>query len=515
MENSHPPGSRSWHKCFSFPVFLGALLVAATVISIRGNLDTVASAPGASSSQFFLEGDLWWHIAAGKQILATHAWPHADAYSFTAVGTPWIAYEWLGEVALAMVERLGELRALAALFIAAQSAIILLIYLHAHLRCRNVRAAFLAAAVLLPLASQFSILRPQQFGYAFLLITLICLERFRRGHLHALWPLPVVFAVWVNTHGSFVLGCVAVGVYAVSGLVSGRRGGVEAVSWSHEQRQQIGITSLLSLLALAVTPYGTRLAFYPFQLALSQPLNVAIIREWRPLEWNQWFGIMFLVLLVSFVAIQIILRTVYRLEDVILLLLATYATVAHARFLMFFVCVFAPMLAVLIARWTAPLATTGDRHVLNAALILMIGAGVWAFLPRTGELEKAMSHRVPTRAVAYLCAHAVPEPMFNDSDWGGYLIATRWPVHKVFIDGRLDVYEYSGVLADYLRIIEADRQSLRVLARYNVRSCLLKRDSTLANALAAQPGWQKVYADELSVLYARKTDSQSSALNGQ
>jgi hypothetical protein len=264
------------------------------------------------------------------------------------------------------------------------------------------------------------------------------------------------------------------------------------------------MVSLLSLLALNVTPYGARLAFYPFQLALSQPLNVAVIHEWRPLEWGRWFGIMFLLLLLFFLAAQILFRPVYRLEDLVLLFLAVYATAAHARFLMFFVPVFAPMLAALIARWAPLLAETGERYVLNAALILMIGAGVVAFLPRTHELAAAMGNRVPLRAVEYLNAHPVPEPMFNDSDWGGYLIATRWPAHKVFIDGRFDVYEYSGVLPDYLRIMQPGPQSMRLLAKYNIQSCLLKRDSALAGLLATPPEWLKVYADELSVLYVRR-----------
>ncbi len=491
-------------RCFSFSVFLGALLVAATFFAIRGNLDAVRSSPGSSPAQFFLEGDLWWHITTGKQILATHTWPTVDHYSFTAAGTAWIAYEWLGGIALALVERLGGLRALAALFIALQSAIILLIYSYAYLRCRNVRAAFLAAVVMLPLASQFSILRPQQFGYVFLLITLICLERFRHGRGRALWPLPLVFALWVNTHGSFVLGVVALAVYAVCGLVEGRRRGMEASRWSRLQRRQLGVVSLLSVLALTLTPYGARLAFYPFQLALSQPLNVAVIREWRPLDWGQWYGVMVLLLLIFFLAGQILFRSVCRLEDFVLLLLAVYVTVRHARFLMFFVPVFAPMLAVLLARWVPPLAGTRDRYVLNAALILGICGGVVAFLPRTGELAGAMRHRVPLRAVEYLNAHPAREPMFNDSDWGGYLIYTRWPAHKVFIDGRFDVYEYSGVLGDYLRILQAGPQALWLLAKYNDQSCLLPRDSALANWLETEAGWKRAYADELSVYLIRK-----------
>src|SRR5712691_7620359 len=90
-------------KVFSFPALLGALLVAGGFASARSSL---------------ADPDTWWHLKVGEQILRTHAWPTADPYSFTVSGTPWIAYEWLGEVIMASAARLGGLRAPAALLVA-------------------------------------------------------------------------------------------------------------------------------------------------------------------------------------------------------------------------------------------------------------------------------------------------------------------------------------------------------------------------------------------------------------
>ncbi len=503
-EGPGPEAAATWRKCFSFPVFLAALLVAATFVVIRGNIDQVRSAQGASPAQFFLEGDLWWHITVGKQILATHTWPTSDTYSYTAAGTEWIAYEWLGEVILAAVARAGGLSALAALFLVLQGGIILLIYVYAYLRCGNPRAAFLAAGVLLPGVMLFSILRPQQIGYVYLLITLICLERFRQGYPRAIWALPVVFALWVNTHGSFVLGLLALVVYLVCGLMKGRWAGIAAVRWTDGQRRHLEVCSLLSILALTITPYGTRLVSYLFRLALSQPLNFAVIREWRPLDWSQGLGIMLLLLLLGILIAQILFKPVQRVEDIILLLLAVYATTAHARLLVLLVPVCAPLLATVLARWVPAGRGGSDRYLLNAALMLGIAAGIAAFMPRTRELQNALPHRLPQGAVQYIRTHTVPVPMFNDSDWGGYLIESLGPAHKVFIDGRLDIYEHSGVLAEYLRIILPSPRALLLLKRYNVQSCLVKRNTALAGLLGAQPEWQKAYDDGLSILFVRK-----------
>ena len=76
----------------------------------------------------FVDPDLWWHIKAGQDILRTHHFPTSDAYSFTVRGAPWIDYEWLGELPLAVAARLGGNAALDALLIVLASVILLALY---------------------------------------------------------------------------------------------------------------------------------------------------------------------------------------------------------------------------------------------------------------------------------------------------------------------------------------------------------------------------------------------------
>ena len=47
------------------------------------------------------DSDTYWHIAVGKWILAHGAFPHADIYSFTKTGEPWISSSWLAQVLFA------------------------------------------------------------------------------------------------------------------------------------------------------------------------------------------------------------------------------------------------------------------------------------------------------------------------------------------------------------------------------------------------------------------------------
>jgi hypothetical protein len=60
----------------------------------------------------------------------------------------------------------------------------------------------------------------------------------------------------------------------------------------------------------------------------------------------------------------------------------------------------------------------------------------------------------PQRAVPYLDQQAVAGPTFNPYGWGGYLMWKWGPNHRVFIDGRSELYEEAGVYGDYLRIVD-------------------------------------------------------------
>jgi hypothetical protein len=119
-----------------------------------------------------------------------------------------------------------------------------------------------------------------------------------------------------------------------------------------------------------------------------------------------------------------------------------------------------------------------------------------------------MEEKWPVQAVAYLKQHPAPRPMFNNYGFGGYLIWQLDGQNKVFIDGRGDLYERTGALADYLNISRLAPTTLFLLNAYNIQSCLVKRDEQVATLLSALPGWRRVYNDRLSALFVRSGNPQ-------
>jgi hypothetical protein len=453
--------------------------------------------------EFEVDPDLWWHIKVGQDILTTRHLPTADAYSFTVHGTPWVAYEWVGEVLLGAVQRAGGLQGLLALNLALGAAIVLGLYALATLRSGNSKAAFVACGIVFYLAVVFFTLRPQMLAYVFLVLTLIILERFRQGRSGTLWLLPPLFLLWVNTHGTFVVGLFAVGVYLVSGLFEMRSNGVESRRWTGAQRVQLEMAFLASLVALTVTPYGPKLAAFPVDMAFSHPAIAASIVEWQPMSFSMPFGKLFLGLVLGFLLAQVVLRPTWQLAEMVLLLAGIVASFLHIRFLLLFVPFGAPFLAVLLSRWMPPYEPGKDKHALNALLMILVVLAIVRFFPSQKELEASVSQHWPVKAVQYVEGHPPPRPLFNTYGYGGYLIYWLDGQNKVFIDGRAELYEHAGVLGDYLKIAGLAPNALILLRAYNVQSCLIGRNEPLATLLTASSQWQKIYADDMSVLFVR------------
>lgn len=473
----------------SFPAMLGALLTATVFF------------PGRN---FFVDGDLWCHIKNGQLIFATHHFPIADPYTFTVAGQPWIACEWIGDLLLALISRVGGLLGLDLLLIATGSAVVIALYYYGSLRSRNCKAGFIAACLLSPIAFVSFTLRPQMLGYLFLVLTMIALEFFRQGKHRAIWFLPPLMLLWVNTHGSFIIGIGAIFVYWIAGLRNFELGGIVGKAWVPSERREISFVFMLCLAVLPITPYGSQIAMYPFNVAFKLPFGVAHVDEWESMPFHDPLGKIFLVILISFLIVQIAYRLSWRLEELALFLFGIIMACLHARFILIFVPFCIPILATILARWIPSYERGKEQYALNAVLMLgVIGAMFW-FRPTASNLQKKVDAEFPVAAVNYIKQHHVPGPLFNEYSYGGYLI---WSGEKVFVDGRADPEEIGGSLADYFHISFAAPGALRILDNYRIQSCLIKPGTPLVTLLGSQADWRKAYSDSTSVLFVRRNSS--------
>src|SRR6266498_1844744 len=54
-----------------------------------------------------IDGDVWWHIRAGQEIVGSGRIPKVDTWSIVGAGRPWTSQDWLANVILAAGNSLG------------------------------------------------------------------------------------------------------------------------------------------------------------------------------------------------------------------------------------------------------------------------------------------------------------------------------------------------------------------------------------------------------------------------
>lgn len=107
----------------------------------------------------------------------------------------------------------------------------------------------------------------------------------------------------------------------------------------------------------------------------------------------------------------------------------------------------------------------------------------------------------PASALAAAKRVGLTGPVFNDYDFGGYLIFEGVPV---FVDGRIDLYGDDFMRA-YAAALDAEGNALpRVLDRDHIAWTLLKPDAAAVTALDRDPRWARVYADASAVVFRRR-----------
>ncbi len=143
--------------------------------------------------------DFWWHLRTGQYIAQTEAIPHTDPFSYTKVGQPWITHEWLSEIIIYAIFRLGGYGLLIFIFSLIITGAFLLTYLRCPAESRPYVAGFVLLLGAISTAPTWGV-RPQMLSLLLASLFLFLLDRYHRGgKLSYLIPLPIIMLAWVKS----------------------------------------------------------------------------------------------------------------------------------------------------------------------------------------------------------------------------------------------------------------------------------------------------------------------------
>ena len=429
----------------------------------------------------FDDGDVSWHIATGQWILDHRAIPHADPFSFTWAGQPWVPIEWLAEVIMATAYRVAGYSGIAALATAALIALHATVYANA---ARFVRPwpvlglIVLMDMVLIPMM----LARPHLLAWALLAFWTWLMLRAREGGRAPPLAAALLMISWANLHGSFVIGLVIAGAFGLEALLSSEDRPTAFRAW--------GLFGLACIAAIFINANGVEGVLHPLRIANLQMLP--LIDEWKPSSPKVtpfFFAALTAVLLLISLRRPILHPVRWLLLG--FLLVMAMLQVRHQAVLAI---VSAMVLPTGFARRREPAQATIASLVAGAAAVLVL---VRAVLPVALPVNEAN----PWRLIAAVPPQLRSQPVLNGYAMGGPLILSGI---RPYVDGRGDMYG-DALVVGYKRITDGDPVALReAVERWNIRWAILPhRYAKLLALLDRSPGWRRIHEDSVGVIYER------------
>lgn len=471
---------------FSFPVMLACLLIALAVFTARTR---------------FNDPDMWWHLRTGQVIWSTHVIPTTDLFSYTAYHHAWVPQEWLSQVLIYGAYHAAGYTGLMLWLCLATAALFVAGYLLCSLYSGNAKVSFLGALAIWFFSTIGIAIRPQMIGYLLLIFELLLLHLGRTRSPRWFLLLPPLFALWVNVHASFILGiAVAAAVFGCS-FLGLQAGPLAARRWEWRQRRFLALALAFSVAALFLNPTGVKQILFPLDLMWKQPVNLGHVEEWLPLQLNSARALGLLAVLAA-ILLLVVRRAELYWDELALLAIGSVLAVQHARMFFVFGILAAPVLSRLLANSWDNYEPGSDRPLANAVMIVAALAGSVLGFPSLRTLDAQVAQSSPVKAVEYIQSHHLSGNMLNEYVYGGYLIWAA-PDHPVFVDGRAELYEWTGVLTEFANwaLLRSDPTAL--LRQYDVSFCLLSRGSPMTHVLALLPDWKLVFSGDNSVIFAR------------
>ncbi|MEE2751975.1 MAG: hypothetical protein VX519_11140 [Myxococcota bacterium] len=366
--------------------------------------------------------DLFWHIAAGREIIA-HGIPATDVFSAADDTRDWVSFQWGYQVLVAWLDGLGGLGWVRFSHVLALGLALGFWSGHHHKTSKCTVSSVLATLVLLVLFEDRIRFRPHLLELLFFVILLPWVRTVRWGP-HVAWML-LLAPVWANVHAVSALWWVV--LVAVWALCLGRLSGW--LVWAG------------GLVAMALSPGAIRgvLAAVSSHREWPQEFVPELRGTWAYVG-EGWWGWLVLALVCSGVVSAVVFsRGTSPLSEKLLGVGCALASVLLARWAWLASVPIVFLLGVVPGRvkWCA-----------SALLVLGLGARAgtrWSWAERFMDIEPG---RFPEQACDLLEEKGLRLKTDTTGSWAGYLLYRLHPPATVLADGRL---VFSEEVAEILR----------------------------------------------------------------
>jgi len=434
------------------------------------------------------DNDVWWHLKTGEYICQNRAVPHTDPFSFTIAGKEWTSFEWLGDTVLYSVYRLVSIKGLT-LFKALLVLVLFLILFRTVKEKESPLVWIILALAFLAMRDGLRE-RPQIFTY---LLTAVYVFILDRGKEKTFVLLPFLQVLWVNIHGPAAL--IGVGLLGLHALFA--KGG--------EKRFEI-CTALAVAAACFINPNGYKIFVYLYEF-FSRGFNLLIL-EYRQPPLSVYYSVYYILLALCLVSLLIRGKTpAWKIAAV---LLSAAGSAAAIRNIPVFAVIAAPAAAGSISahlrehranfQFKPDFLKAGALGFSFIVLFWFAGEKLDPYEKYRFGLGNAHRSRYAAEFLKWCSLRGFKGPIFNDYDFGGYLIWKLYPMQKVFIDGRL--LEYGTDLVEKSFYFWKPEVWRELEGKYNFTAAVIPNENYYScSFLDTRKDWVLVYWDDNALVY--------------
>lgn len=474
-----------------------------------------------------LDPDFGWHLKVGETIIKSGI-PVSDPFSYTMATFPFIDHEWLTNVLIYQsFEKIGFLGI---------SLVITLIFLATLVfifrRKENYYLTLYLIFAFVGLLFPYFAVRPQVISWFLfaLFIKLLFENNKKQINLNRIL-LVVLSIVWVNLHGSFAILVVLYAMYIFGRTIRLRKFSIADL-----------FLFFILIFSTFLNPYGVNIWREIFMQITDSKLRYTIV-EWTPLIFRfDWNFILYFSFFVSFLYKY---RKKILLEEILVSLFLLVQALMSQRHLPLFVISSIPIFYQAFQLFNEEIQKKKESQLRlkNIAKYLKVFVFVYGLIVLIGmavDLKTAgQKLSYPTDAVNYLNNQIIDGNVLSEYSWGGYLI-WKMPAKKVFIDGRMPSWRWSGnsnneeanAMDSYIKIFKTDNYNY-YLDKYSIDWIFLStgrlngkmsnsqfiskiesfvcgiwsisecRESTSFVEKIKNDGWREVYRDGVAVIYKR------------
>lgn len=499
--------------------------ISATLLPSIGNmvfLSVLMILVFGTGNGLLYDGDTGYHIRTGEVILESWRIPTHDIFSAHDPALEWTAHEWLAEATMATVFKISGLTGVVLFFAILLSATPWLLFLILRSKSNDfilvIATTFLATAT----SSSHWLARPHAFSLLFTLVWYYLLDRFQYDHRRTLIYLPLLMVCWVNLHGGYFFGLVLLSIYLAGNLLHSLSGSPQQVKFHREKVKHLFRYLLITIVACLINPIGYEILRFPVKLTSNRFLMDHVIEFLSP---NFHEILPFKYMFLATIGALSLSRKPLNLIQAGLLLVLSYMALYSARHASLFAIIAAPLLLKqtesLIEHLPVAFVNFYQTRNRNLAQIDSNVRGyLWpAFsvacaigLALAGSLRFTFNEkRFPVAAIEFLKQEAITGNMFNDDEFGDYIIYSAWPKYRVFMDGRSDMYgEKLG--AAYLKVANLQPGWREVLSHHKVSWIIFETNSALTAALQDDTKWRAIYSDRVATIFVKKDSAHESLL---